>query len=83
MTDSVQLPRKPERFAAGDELAVGTYCVMQTGDSFTIRRTIGATFWYPLTSRENPSWLTWPSYASAYGQIEHNEDLYDYPFWGR
>lgn len=83
MADTVQLPRRPERFAAGTDLAMGTYCVMQTGDAFTIRRTIGAVFWYPLTSRENPAWLTWPSYASAYEQIENNEDLCDYPFWGR
>lgn len=83
MADTVQLPRRPERFAEGADLAMGTYCVMQTGDAFTIRRTIGAAFWYPLTSRENPAWLTWPSYASAYEQIEHNEDLCDYPFWGR
>lgn len=83
MADTVQLPRRPERFAAGTALAMGTYCVMQTGEAFTIRRTIGTAFWYPLTSRENPAWLTWPSYTSAYEQIEHNEDLCDYPFWGR
>ena len=83
MADTVQLPRRPERFASGRDLAMGTYNVLQTGEAFTICRTIGAARWYPLTSRENPAWLTWPSYASAYEQIEHNEDLYEYPFWGR
>lgn len=82
-TDTVHLPRRPERFAAGRDLALGTYCVVQTGEAFTIRRTIGAAFWYPLTNRDNPEWFTWPSYASAYDQIENNEDLCYHPFWGR
>jgi hypothetical protein len=83
MAEVVKLPRRPERFSAGADLALGTYHVVQANDVFTICRTIGAIRWYPLTRRENPAWFTWPTYASAYEQIENNEDLCYHPFWGR
>ena len=83
MAESVKLPKRPESFSAGNQLAMGTYHVVQLQDVFTICRTIGAARWYPLTRRENATWFTWPTYAAAYDQIENNEDLCDHPFWGR
>jgi hypothetical protein len=83
MAEEVKLPRRPERFSAGADLALGTYHVVQTNGVFTICRTIGSVRWYPLTRRENPAWFTWPTYASAYEQIQNNEDLCYHPFWGR
>lgn len=81
--ETVDLPRRPERFSTGIDLAVSTYHVQQTGGVFTICRTVGPNHWYPLSRRENPAWRTWPNFAAAQDQIDRAEDLCDYPFWGR
>lgn len=76
-------PRRPERFSAGSDLAVGTYHVEQDGEAFTICRTVGAFRWYPLTRKDNPAWRTWPTRVAAQNQIEQDDELSEYPFWGR
>jgi hypothetical protein len=78
------LPRRPERFASGTDLAVGTYHVQQHGDAFTICRTVGLHRWYPLTREDNPAWRMWPTRGAAQAQLDqHAGELCDYPFWGR
>jgi len=79
------MTRRPSMFSAGAALPVGTYHVTQTDwETYSVCRTVGALRWYPLTARENPAWLTWPSFAAAAKWIDDKgEDLCAYPFWGR
>lgn len=78
------LPRRPEQFAAGSDLEPGAYCVIAVNEAFTISRTIGALRWYPLTQRENPAWLTWPTWAAAQAQLDGSEPtICTHRFWGR
>lgn len=82
--DTVQLPRRPERFSAGDDLAVGVCHVQHVGATFTICRTVGPLCWYPLTTRNDPAWRTWSTFETAQAKINQDQDdLSDYPFWGR
>lgn len=92
---SSHLPRRPGRFSAGSDLAIGTYHVQRAADAlsigltpvadaFTICRTIGMQRWYPLTKKDNPAWRTWPTRTEAQAVIDSFPDeLCDYPFWGR
>ncbi|TAM36951.1 MAG: hypothetical protein EPN61_15285 [Burkholderiaceae bacterium] len=84
MPIALALPIRPTRFSAGSALAVGTYHVEPVAAGYTVRRTIGIDAWYPLTSRDDPSWRIWPSFDEASTWIENQDlDLCDYPFWGR
>jgi hypothetical protein len=85
-------PLVPSKFAAGVDLPVGTYHVQQVKQTpasqvqYTVARTVGLARWYPLTARENPAWMTWPTFEEAQGWIsgaDADGNLCDYPFWGR
>ncbi len=84
MPTVLALPVRPAHFAAGHDLAVGTFRVLSVVGGYSVQRTIGAAHWYPLTARENPSWRIWPSFEDASQWMENQSiDLCDYPFWGR
>lgn len=79
-----QMPRRPERFTTGPDLSPGTHELVVVGDAFTICRTVDASRWYPLTQRENPAWLTWPTLAAAAAQLDGIQPaICNHPYWGQ
>lgn len=84
MTDALALPRCPSQVSEGHALPLGTYYVQPVEGGDTVQRTIGMHLWFPLTARENPAWVVWPSYEAARSWMtEQGENLCDFPFWGR
>lgn len=78
-------PVPPTFILAGQDLPVGSYHVKTfTGGAYTVARLVGVVFWFPLASRENLVWKTWPSFVDATNWMEEQGSaLCDYLFWGR
>lgn len=83
MAITLELPIRPDRFSAGRNLPAGACHVVAVPGGYSVQRTIGAALWFPLTAREDPVWLIWPTREGALQWIEDQSvDLPDYPFWG-
>ena len=75
----------PKFLSAGQDLPVGSYYVKNlTAGGYTVAQSVGVVFWFPLVSRENFVWKTWPSFVEASNWMEEQgSELCNYPYWGR
>jgi len=82
---AIGLPIRPGRYSAGADLPVGTYRIVALAVGYTVCRTVGVQRWYPLTSRDNPEWLTWPSVGLCMQDVMDADFSFtcsDLPHWG-
>lgn len=79
------VPVPPTFIADGGSLPVGVYDVktIANGGGYTVARTVGVVWWFPLVGGDDLVWKTWFSFADASKWMEEQGSaLCDYPLWG-